>query len=301
MRDLLDRCRSKVWSILKLREAGASPDQLAVVYVAHVRSTIEYACQVYGGLLNQAQSEEIESIQRKCLQIVLGRDSTSYRENLSKLKLERLDTRRRSLMEAFAVKCYSSPQHSWWFNPHPPPAPTARTQNYVDYLHNVAGSTVTPRFLIPKITRDREEKRPFVFLARILNGMSDEEWERHGLDDHIKATPAPNLQLPSLLCPNMDAVGVQGDCEGESADKENTDGACSCMDTVLDIGDCPPCARCEDANHGFGVIKTTDNVPKPTRIFPMYTSPPDPCPIIKQDNYLTQTQDQCLARTLKQE
>ena len=153
-------------------------------------------------------------------------------------------------MEAFAVKCYSSPQHSWWFNPHPPPAPTARKHNYVDYVHNLAASTVTPRFLIPKMTRQREEKRPFVFLARILNGLSDEEWEGHGLDKHIQATPVPNLQLPGVLCPSYEYVsdpteddtvapgliGCGADGVGVPPGGEDSDGGYTCMETVL-VGD----------------------------------------------------------------
>ena len=40
--DVKKRSNSKIWSLIKLREAGASSLQLAEVYVARVRGVIEY-------------------------------------------------------------------------------------------------------------------------------------------------------------------------------------------------------------------------------------------------------------------
>ena len=48
VRDIAARCRAKVWSLVKLRAAGAAVPQLVTLYVARVCSTIEYGCQVYG-------------------------------------------------------------------------------------------------------------------------------------------------------------------------------------------------------------------------------------------------------------
>ena len=70
--DVVARSKAKVWSLAKLREAGASSDQMKALYIARVRATIDYGCQVYGVLINGVQSSEIESIQSRCLQIILG-------------------------------------------------------------------------------------------------------------------------------------------------------------------------------------------------------------------------------------
>ena len=91
-------------------------------------------------------------------------------------------------MVDFSVKCLSSAKHSWWFTRHP----KFSTKNRREF----------PRLLIPRLKREREEKRPFVFLARLLNGMSDQEWEEHGLDDDLCAISAPKLQLADV-CPSV--------------------------------------------------------------------------------------------------
>ena len=72
VRDIVSRSKAKVWSLVKLREAGASIDQLVTLYIARVRSTVEYGCQVYGTILNGAQDKMVEDIQKKCCQIILG-------------------------------------------------------------------------------------------------------------------------------------------------------------------------------------------------------------------------------------
>ena len=55
VRDIEQKCKCKVWSLVKLRMAGASIDQLVSLYIARVRATIEYGAQVYGAVLNETQ------------------------------------------------------------------------------------------------------------------------------------------------------------------------------------------------------------------------------------------------------
>ena len=62
--------------------------------------------------------------------------------------------------------------------------------------------------------REREEKRPFVFLAKILNGLSEEKWEGYGLDKAVTAVHASNLQLPSMHMPGP-SEGVGGIVSGD--------------------------------------------------------------------------------------
>ena len=86
-------------------------------------------------LLNASQSEELEGVQRRCLQISLGCRSRSYADNMSELGVETLADRREGLVRSFAIACYRSAHHRWWFTPHPPlPLNT---------------SQAPPRFLVP--------------------------------------------------------------------------------------------------------------------------------------------------------
>ena len=88
-----------------------------MVYIARVRSVIEYGAQIYGFLLNGRQSDELEQLQVKCCQIILGANSRSYEKNLAALELPRLSTHREVLMKDFAISCYRSSVHRWWFSP----------------------------------------------------------------------------------------------------------------------------------------------------------------------------------------
>ena len=118
-RDIVRRARAKVWSLVKLREAGADRAQLLSLYVARVRSTLEDGAQVYECLINESQAEEIECVQRNSLQLIMGSNSGSYSANLAALGLSTLSERRKKLVKMFAIKCYRSPLHRWWFSPHP--------------------------------------------------------------------------------------------------------------------------------------------------------------------------------------
>ena len=99
VRDIQTHAKAKIWSLVKCREAGATRSQLLSLHIARVRSTIEYAVQVYGTVINLSQADEIESVQRRCLQIVLGSESKSYERNLTTLSLSSLADRRQFLVK----------------------------------------------------------------------------------------------------------------------------------------------------------------------------------------------------------
>ena len=119
VRDVIRRSQSKIWSLLKLREVGADRAQLICLYVARVRSTVEFGAQVYGPIVNAGQSEALEAIQRRCCQIILGPESLSYARNLLTLGLETLEMRREHLVRQFAISLFHNVEHRWWFKPHP--------------------------------------------------------------------------------------------------------------------------------------------------------------------------------------
>ena len=185
--DAKKRTNARIWSLVKLREAGASPKQLADVYIARVRGVIEYGAQVYGCCLNKGQSQVLESIQARCLQIVLGKQSRSYRANLAALDLPRLDDRRVQLMRSFAISAYRSVHHRWWFSPNKPSLSKTRT--------------ALPRFSIPLLKLRRSENRPFQKYAELLNAISPEEWKRLRLDQIHHELSRPNVQLQDLAEP----------------------------------------------------------------------------------------------------
>ena len=90
-------------------------------------------------------------------------------------------------MEKFAVSCYSSKDHTWWFRRNPRYCELTRTE--------------FPRFAIPQLKKERQEKRPFIFLSRILNELTPKQWESYGLDPSILPSSATNIQLSDLVPP----------------------------------------------------------------------------------------------------
>ena len=73
------------------------------MYQIRVRSILEFAAPVFHSNLTRDQSRQIESTQKKVLAIILGSEYACYESALSKLRLERLDTRRIRLGYAFAL------------------------------------------------------------------------------------------------------------------------------------------------------------------------------------------------------
>ena len=190
--DVKKRTNARIWSLVKLRDAGASPKQLADVYVARVRGVIEYGAQVYGCCLNKGQSQALENIQARCLQIVRGKQSRSYRANLAALGLPRLDDRRVILMRSFAISAYRSVHHRWWFSPNEQSQSKTRS--------------ALPRFSVPLLKLRRSENRPFQKYAELLNSINPDEWIRLRLDQICHARSRPNVQLQDLAEPLFSGV-----------------------------------------------------------------------------------------------
>ena len=147
---------------------------------------------MFDPLINESQSLEIEAVQRNCLQIILGASCGSYSTNLSALGLSSLADRRLVLVRQFAIACYRSPIHRWWFTPHPVMPLGTRYRS--------------PRFLVPKCRLQRDHKRPIVAYSEVLNGLSEEEWAKLKLPPVSSVQHASNKQLSDLANPSFQAA-----------------------------------------------------------------------------------------------
>ena len=120
-------------------------------------------------------------------------------------------------MKDFAISCYRSSVHRWWFS-----------LNVVNKRDNL------PRFKIPLLKLMRSEKRPFTRYAQILNDLSPTEWADLGLDDIPPPVSLPNVQLPGLVV-----------LAAQSATPENILGVTQEMDIVVsDYTACSPSNMC---------------------------------------------------------
>ena len=59
--DIEDRVRKKVWAFLKLRESGATVEDLKCMYIARIKATIEV--QVFVCLIGGVKEKRLEFIQ----------------------------------------------------------------------------------------------------------------------------------------------------------------------------------------------------------------------------------------------
>ena len=92
-------------------------------------------------------------------------------------------------MRQFAISCYKSELHRWWFKPHPPQTLNMRHK--------------PPRFIVPRCKLMRDHKRPIVTYTEVLNSLTDEEWARLKLPPVATVRHAPNVQLADLGCPSF--------------------------------------------------------------------------------------------------
>jgi len=106
--DIHSRASQRLYFLTLLKRAGMSANHMLRVYTAVVRSVTEYACVVWHVGLTNEQSEKLESIQRRALNIIYP--DLSYRAALSQSGLVRLDQRRERLCMAF-FKAMLKPGH----------------------------------------------------------------------------------------------------------------------------------------------------------------------------------------------
>ena len=97
---IVSKASKRLHIIRVLRRGGVSAADLLVIYVALVRSVLEYCCVVWHNALPAYLSSEIERVQMRALRIIYPR--SSYREALQCAKIARLEDRRNELcMRAF--------------------------------------------------------------------------------------------------------------------------------------------------------------------------------------------------------
>jgi hypothetical protein len=89
---ITSKCAKRLYLLCLLKRAGISTKDMVKVYVALIRSVLEYACEIWHGGLTTEQSGDLENIQKRALNIVFF--GLPYEEALVKADLELLAKRR---------------------------------------------------------------------------------------------------------------------------------------------------------------------------------------------------------------
>ena len=93
---IISKASKRIFVVYQLVRSGLSFGDVIPVYSSLIRSILEYACPVWHCGLTKGQSDEIESIQRRCLRIVFP--ELSYSDALQIAGLEQLSVRRERLV-----------------------------------------------------------------------------------------------------------------------------------------------------------------------------------------------------------
>ena len=115
---------------------------------------LELAAPAWHCSLTQAETSDIERVQKSALHIVLGNRYISYKNALNLVKLETLEERRVKLSLKFGLKAEKHDKFRHWFK-----------ANNTD----VNTRQVKPRYHEVKARLKRFRNSPIAYLTRLLN------------------------------------------------------------------------------------------------------------------------------------
>ena len=145
---------SKLWTLRRMKQLGATIEELILVYKIQLRGHTDYACPVWNGSLTQKDVMKLEKLQRIALKLILGNHFTSYRQVLKTFNLDTLENRRRKLCLKFATKTSKSSKFAPWFQKSSP-----LTRNVKQFK----------KFREPYARTAAYEKSPLPYLIHLLN------------------------------------------------------------------------------------------------------------------------------------
>ena len=101
---IVQKAYKRIWMLKRLKNLGASTEQLLDVYEKQIRCVLELAVPVWHSSLVQADRLSIERVQKAALQVILGSDYSSYRAACLEVNFLTLEERRKKLCTKFALK-----------------------------------------------------------------------------------------------------------------------------------------------------------------------------------------------------
>ena len=112
---MIKKAYKRMWMLKRLKNLGASKNQLKITYIQQVRSVLEMAVPVWHPGLTISNKIDIERVQKSACHIILGDKYETYERALSALGLDNLHARRVNLCKAFALKNVHSEKYTSWF------------------------------------------------------------------------------------------------------------------------------------------------------------------------------------------
>ena len=102
---LVQRGYSRMLILRNLYQFNIPEEDLVLIYSLYIRSVLEYNSNVWFSAITQEESNDIERVQRCACRIILKEDYSDYETALTRLNLQNLSDRRKTLALRFATKC----------------------------------------------------------------------------------------------------------------------------------------------------------------------------------------------------
>ena len=145
---------SKMWVLRRMKLLKIDKDLILDVYIKEIRSLAEQGVAIWHSGLTQAQSKDLEKIQKVALRIILSNDYKNYEDACNLFDLKTLLQRRIQLCTNFAIKLYRSDRSSEFF--------THKQQR--------TNSRNNTQLVVETLSRTkRSYTAPHNYLARLLN------------------------------------------------------------------------------------------------------------------------------------
>ena len=100
---IIKKANSAMRTLILMRRFGFSVTQLRIACLTYIRPILEYACPVWGPQVNNTiyLSDQLESIQKRAVKVILCDAFTEYKLALSTLQIPSLQERHLSLILEF--------------------------------------------------------------------------------------------------------------------------------------------------------------------------------------------------------
>ena len=107
--EVIKKCRKRLYHLTQLKRANIGLKELLQFYKSCIRPVLEYACPVFHNSLTLYLSNDLESVQKRALKIILPHHN--YENALKFTNLQRLSERRNDLTTKLFQKIVADPSH----------------------------------------------------------------------------------------------------------------------------------------------------------------------------------------------